>query len=366
VARHVGVALSTIQYWVRRARGRRLDRVDWSDHRCRSHPAAQRTPRLVEEQILAKRAWLRHRSVLGEYGARAIRQALAGEGVPVPALRTIGRVLERRGALDGPRRRRWPAPPPGRHLPAVAAHAVELDLFDVVEDLKLAHGPLVDVLTGISLHGALPAAWPVRRATTSAILPCLAAHWQQVGCPAFAQFDNDTRFQGPHQHRDVIGRVSRQCLQLGITPVFVPPRELGLQNAIEQFNGLFQAKVWRRFHFRSFASFVRHTDTYVAALRHQRVARSDGAPARPPCPEGWEFEPTRVVPGRLVYIRRTDEHGYVSVLGRRWLMDRTWSHRLVRVEIDLLGAQLQGYALRRRAPAEQPLLRGHAYEPRWR
>lgn len=47
-------------------------------------------------------------------------------------------------------------------------------------------------------------------------------------------------------------------------------------------------------------------------------------------------------------------------------MDRTWSHRLVRVEIDLLGAQLQGYALRRRAPAEQPLLRGHAYEPRWR
>jgi len=62
--------------------------------------------------------------------------------------------------------------------------------------------------------------WP---AATTATLGCLAAHWRTHGRPRFAQFDNDTRFQGPHQHRDVIGRVSRCCLQLGITPIFVPP-----------------------------------------------------------------------------------------------------------------------------------------------
>lgn len=365
MARRYGVALSTVQVWVRRAAGQRLDRVDWEDRRCASHPAPHRTSSVVEDRILALRRKL-HRSLLGEWGAAAIRRELETEGGPVPALRTIGRILERRGALDARQRERRPAPPPGWHLPLVAARQEELDLVDVVEDLKLLDGPLLDVLTGISLHGALPAAWPLLRASTSAILPCLQAHWQRFGCPGYAQFDNDTRFQGPHQHRDVIGRVSRQCLQLGITPVFVAPAELGLQNAIEQFNGLFQAKVWRRFQFRSVAGFARHTARYVAALRQRRAARVDGAPARHPWPRGWEFDPTTVAPGQLVYIRRTDHGGHARALGRRWYLDRHWPHRLVRLEIHLADAQLRAYALRRRTPDDQPLLRSYHYEPRWR
>jgi len=50
---------------------------------------------------------------------------------------------------------------------------------------------------------------------------------------------------------DIFGRVIRFCLQLGVTPVFAPPYEFGLQNAVEHFNGLFAAKVWRRAHFTS-------------------------------------------------------------------------------------------------------------------
>ena len=34
---------------------------------------------------------------------------------------------------------------------------------------------------------------------------------------------------------DAIGRLTRLCLALGIIPVFAPPREPGLQNAIEGF-----------------------------------------------------------------------------------------------------------------------------------
>jgi hypothetical protein len=50
-------------------------------------------------------------------------------------------------------------------------------------------------------------------------------------------FDNDTRFQGPHQFPDAIGRVARLCLSLDIVPVFAPVHEHGFQAAIEAFNG---------------------------------------------------------------------------------------------------------------------------------
>lgn len=223
VARQWQVTVRTVQKWLTRAAGQRLDRADWNDRRHQGHAAPNRTPATVEAQVLALRDALRERSVLGEYGARAIEQALHEHGAAAPSLRTIGRILQRRGALDGRRRSRRAPSPPGWHLRGVATQQQELDCFDFIEDLKLAGGPLLAVFTAVSLHGRLPGAWPLAPATTTATLGCLAAHWRTHGRPRFAQFDNDTRFQGPHQHRDVIGRVSRCCLQLGTTPIFVPP-----------------------------------------------------------------------------------------------------------------------------------------------
>jgi len=356
-ARRFGVSLRTVQVWVARARGQRLDRVDWSNRAPGRRVPINRTPLGLERQILALRDELREDSLLGEYGAAAIYRALQADGLaPAPSIRTIGRILARHGRVDRRQRVRRPPPPPGWHLPAVAQRLADLDLFDVIEDLKLAGGPLIDVLTGLSLHAGLPAAWPLRTASTQQILPRLIAHWQALGCPGYAQFDNDTRFQGPHQHPDVFGRVVRLCLHLGITPVFVPPREFGLQNAIEHFNGLYTAKVWRRFFFRSLTALVRHTNRYIEARRHRLARRLDHAPPRAPWPAGWRFRPDVLPAGRVIFVRRTTARGEIDLLGHRWLVDRLWCHRLVRAEVDLAEQQIPCFALRRRAPTEQPLL----------
>ena len=50
----------------------------------------------------------------------------------------------------------------------------------------------------------------------------LLEHWKSLGLPTYAQFDNDTRFQGAHQYCDVISRVYACGLELGITPVLEP------------------------------------------------------------------------------------------------------------------------------------------------
>jgi hypothetical protein len=306
--------------------------------------------------VLRIRRRLRRDSVLGEFGAAAIQRDLLARGIAAPTVRTIGRILERHGAVDRAGRVRRPAPPPGWHLPAVARGEAEVDLFDVIEDLKFKAGPLIDVLTSVSLLGSLPAAWPLPSATTTAILPCLTAHWRTHGVPHYAQFDNDMRFQGPHQHADAFGRVVRLCLQLGVTPVFVPPYEFGLQNAIEHFNGLYTAKVWRRFAFPSIAALRAHTAQYVAARTERLANRLAAAPPRRAWPRTWEFHPELLRAGDVIFIRRTSDAGRITLLGHTWLVDRAWCNRLVRAEVDLRRGEIRCVALRRRDPTAQPTL----------
>jgi hypothetical protein len=193
-------------------------------------------------------------------------------------VRTIGRILERRGALDGRRRIRRNPPPLGWYLAEVAANRAEADSFDIVEGLALAGGIRVEVLNAISVRGGLPAAWSQRLVTAKSVVAAVLEHWREFGLPAYAQFDNDTIFQGSHHGEDSLGRVIRICLQLGVTPVFAPPREPGLQAAIENFNGRWQAKVWSRFHHRSLGALQAQSRRYIRAYRQRAAARRSRSP----------------------------------------------------------------------------------------
>lgn len=363
VARAHHVSLSTVQWWCRRAGARALEEVDWRDH----PPIAgrvHRTAAAVEDLVLGLRRELKETSDLGEYGARAIHRELVarGDGV-VPSVRTIGRVLERRGALDAARRVRRPPPPPGWYLPEVAAGRAELDSFDIVEGLFLVGGLRLEVLNVVSLVGGWPGAWPQPLVTAKTAVAALVAHWREFGRPAYAQFDNDTIFQGAHQHRDSISRVMRTCLRLDVTPVFAPPRESGFQAAIENFNGRWQAKVWARFHHDSLAALHERSQRYLRAYRHRAAARVEAAPPRRPFPAFWLPDLQAQPRGVVIFIRRTSETGRVTLLGRTFEADPLWPHRLVRCEVDLTAETIRFHGLRRRDPYHQPLLREVPYRP---
>jgi putative transposase len=357
VARRSGVSTSTVLYWVERAKGQRLDRVDWQD-RSRAPHHTQRTDAELEEQVLRLRRQLRKDSDLGAYGAEAIQQALQEQGLTdIPSVRTINRILQRRGALDGRQRVRRPPPPRGWYLPDLAKAGAELDSFDVVEGLVIKDGPQVEVLNGVSLHGGLAVSWPVvAPVTAKMVVASLLEHWREVGLPAYAQFDNDMIFQGTHRYPDALGRVIRACLGLGVAPVFVPPREMGFQAAIESYNGWWQARVWLRFQHASVEDLGDRSGRHVTALRRHRLARSEAAPERRSFPAGWKLDLQATPQGRLIYLRRSDGQGCVEVLGQRWQVSENWPHRLVRVEVDLTDDRLRFYTLRRREPKSQPLV----------
>ena len=367
-ARRFGVSLSTVQHWLKRAADRPLAGVDWADLP-RVARRVGRTRIDIEDRILDIRRVLRAESVLGEYGPAAIRRELeqqADLAGPIPSLRTIARILERRGALDARRRVRRPAPPAGWYLPDLRRRLVELDSFDVISGLRLKGGVDLDILTGISLHGGLMAAWPTAGVSARLTVDALAEHWRSVGRPGYAQFDNDTRFIGGHAHPNSIGPVIRFCLAVDVVPVFAPPVEMGFQAAVEALNGRWQRQLWARFWNPTLAELQARSAAYVAASRARSAVRIEAAPARTPFPTD-HIDLSRPPAGRLVFLRRTSDTGSVAILGRRYPVDPRWPHRLVRAELELDARRLSFFALRRRDPDDQPLLSEVAFEPpaRW-
>src|SRR5262249_33608123 len=159
------------------------------------------------------------------------------------------------------------------------------------------------------------AAWPQTVITAAFVVQALIEHWRACGLPGYAQFDNDPLFEGPQIHPDTIGRVARACLSLGVTPVFVPPRETGFQAAIEGFNGLWRPKVGPRSEPASREGLQAQPARSVTAHRRRAAARIEAAPARRPSPPRWRLDLQAHPQGRLVFLRRSNAQGQVQLLG---------------------------------------------------
>ena len=363
IARRFQVSRPTVKRWIERARGKRLDHASFIDRSRAPHTVANRSHYATEELVLQVRRELKEQSALGEFGAAAIVRELQSHKVRhLPSLRTIGRILERGGALDYRRRVRRPAPPKGWYLMPVATGRAEIDLCDFVEGLSIRGETEVEVFNVISLHGGLAASFPGVPYNTERVLQSLLEHWRVVGLPNYAQFDNDNRFQGPHQYPDTIGRVIRFCLSLGVVPTFAPPREHGLQNAVESYNGLWQEKVWGRFEHQNLAALQTQSGKYVTALRQRHAQRIENAPERRRFPHSWQWNEEAPVKGRIIYVRRSNEHGAVTLLGRTYQISSHWFHRLVRCEVDIQRKEIRCYALRRSDWKAQPLIYRVHYE----
>jgi hypothetical protein len=248
-------------------------------------------------------------------------------------------------------------------LPAVARRDAELDSFDVVQGLVIEGGIDVEVLNGISLHGRLAASWPLPAITAKVSVEKLTEHWQECGLPGYVQFDNDTRFQGAHHHKDSFSRVMRLCLSLKVVPVFAPVYEHGFQAQVESYNGLWQAKVWSRFHHNDIPQLQHRSKLYVKAHRARTSGKRESAPMRNEFPGAWALDLQAPLRGKVIFLRRTDATGKVYLLGQRFCVSDVWLYRLVRCEVDLDENEISFFTLRRSKPKDHDLVRTIQYSP---
>ena len=303
-------AWPTVHYWVERAHGQRLDRVDWSD---RSHARTDAAPHRPRDRGPDPETcggnWPSERP--GASGAEAIHQALLERGLT--------------GAALGPDHRPHPRPPrgPGRHGAGSAGRPRRRGWY--LPDVAAAGRPSWTASTSSR-------AWSSRtapRSRSSTASRCTAA-WSAPGrrgapvtarpgrrgvdralacasaCPATPSSTTTRSSTGTHRHPDAIGRVMRLCLSLGVVPVFVPPRETGFQAMIEGYNGRWQAKVWARFTFttRWPKSGSSRTASWPPCVV-RRAERIEAAPAAPPLPGAMAVGPAGPPP-RSDHLRAAD------------------------------------------------------------
>ena len=123
------------------------------------------------------------------------------------------------------------------------------------------------------------------------------------------------------------------------------------------------SKVWHRFHHDSLADLQLRSSRYIQAHRRRLTPRIEAAPRRHSFPPRWRWrEKAPLAGGKLIYLRRTNDRGAVSLLGHRFKVHPSWTHRLVRCEVNCTDNKIHFFALRRRDPAQQPLLNEIHYE----
>jgi hypothetical protein len=335
----------------------RLGRVDFTNKKSGSQTPQNKVTRKIENRVLSVRKFLKEKSVLGWHGSVAIRDEMKRrDDKVIPATRTITNILKRNGQTDKRNRVRRKPPQEGWYLPDLALRKVELDSFDIVEKLYLYGGLEVQFFNGISLHGSLVTSSPSNVIRSETAIEMLVKHWKQFNLPKYAQFDNDMIFQGARR-KNVVGKVIRMCLSLGVIPVFATPYEQGFQGKIERFNGELQRCFWRRKTFKNINNVEQHLKEWIVEYNIAQQEKILAAPLRRTFPKNWKRNDTSPLKGKIIYLRRTDGEGNVWILENKFYVSEHWINRLVRAELNIDKNIITFYALRRSEPNKQKVLK---------
>lgn len=214
----------------------------WSESLSRRPLHTIRTSKEVEEIVKIVRLNLYNHDLF--CGAQAILWELEDLGVkPLPALRTINRILSRK-ELTHRRTGKYEAKgTPYPKLPSMLPNQThQADLVGPCY-LKGLEGPIrfygfnvIDLSTSRCGMQALASK------AGQDILCGLWEIWHRMGIPERIQVDNAMSFFGSPTHPRGMGPLIRLCLHHGIEPWFIPMSEPWRNGVIEQFNDLYQQK----------------------------------------------------------------------------------------------------------------------------
>ena len=131
--------------------------------------------------------------------------------------------------------------------------------------------------------------------------------WAHVGVPAVAQFDNGTAFRGaiPPAYA-YFGPVVAACLDLGVTPRFIPLREPWRNGVVEHFNDVWDKSFFRTETFTGLEHLTVENATFVGFhnSEHRYSAHRGASPK-----EIWQGRVRGPPPHRLPASRPAPHQG---------------------------------------------------------
>src|SRR6516162_7559134 len=334
--------------------------------RTRANHRAQRIAPELERTILSIRRRLQnHTSSATRYspvGAQAIRAELKALDVrPLPAVRTIERVLQRNG-LTSPRVRFAPLLPRQEYPGPPSRASNQLHEVDLVGPIYLkGSGHRYYIWVG---KDAFDGAVCLRLAGSrrmNEVLGFLGECWKDLGRPEQVQFDNARELAGWGPNARTLSRVIRLCLRFGVSPVFIPEGEPPFNGSVENFNGWFQTPLPDR-RFQRPGDLRRELARLQEAVNNQHVHPRLGGQTPAQHRRGLRLRklpasfvvPTErqpVAEGRVTFLRRVSAAGTVTMLSQAFRVGKRHRGLCLRLVVDTgrggLTAYLNGRVLKR-------------------
>jgi transposase InsO family protein len=330
------------------------------------HHIAQQIPPELERAVLSIRRRLQARATpatrYGLIGGTAIRAELKALGFrPLPAARTIERVLQRHG-LTAPRIRLAPLLPRQEYPGPQARASNQLHEVDLVGPvyLKGSRRRYYIWVGKDAFDGAVCLRLAGSRRMDE-VLGFLGECWKDLGLPEQVQLDNARELSGWGPAARHLSRVIRLCLRFGVAPVFIPKAEPQFNGGVENFNGWFQPRLFDRRYSRpgdlrrelarlQEAVNTQHVHPRLGGktpAQHRRGLRLRKLPASFVVPTDRQ----KLAAGRVIFIRRVSPAGTVSVLSQSYRVGKRHRGLYLRLVIDTgrgtLTAYLNGRVLRR-------------------
>jgi putative transposase len=332
----------------------------------RANHRAQRIPPELERMILSIRRRLQNHSAPATrsslIGAQAIRAELKALDVhPLPAVRTIERVLQRNG-LTSPRVRFAPLLPRQEYPGPQARASNQLHEVDLVGPIYLkGSSHRSDIWVGQHIFDGAVCLRLAGSRRMDEVLGFLGECWKDLGLPEPIQIDNARELSGWGPAARRLSRVIRLCLHLSVEPVLIPKGEPQFNGSIENFNGWFQPRLFqRRFRWpgelrRELAQLQEAVNTQhvhprlngLTPAQYRRNLRLRKLPASFVVPTGR----LRLSEGRVTFICRVSLAGTVTVLSQSFFVGKKHRGLYLRLVIDTgrgrLTAYLNGRVLKR-------------------
>lgn len=212
----------------------------WFEDRPRRPLAiSNRTPSEIEEIVKMIRLNLYNQDLF--CGAQAILWEMEDLGVdPLPSLRTINRILARKGLTHKRTGRYEPKGTIYPVLPSLLPNQTHQGDFVGPCYLK---GPIrfysLNIVDAATARCGLQ---PALSKAAQGVLDGFWAAWKRIGIPDRVQIDNAMSFFGSRRHHRGMGPLIRLCLHNGVEPWFIPMAEPWRNGLVESFNDRYQQK----------------------------------------------------------------------------------------------------------------------------
>lgn len=290
----------------------------------------------------------------GLIGASTILAELQALHVrPLPCLRTIERVLQRRGVTLP--RVRLARVLPTHVYPAPQAHdSNQVHQVDLVGPIYLkGQRQRYYIFVCKDVFDGAVCLKLSRSRRMEAVLAFLGDCWKSLGRPRHVQFDNAREFLGWGPAARYLSRVIRLCLRFAVEPIFIPPARPQRNGSIEHFNSWFQPRLLQRHYTRVSAlqrELQRLQDTVNAhhvqrrlggltPAQYRRRRKLQTLPPRFSVPT----EPLPIAAGRVTFIRQVTLNGKVHLLSQTFKVGKRLKGQYVKAVLDTQRAHLTIY-----------------------